>query len=93
MQQKRRGTPRETNWSYFPELTIGNRTLWPGDPVKLKGTRSKMYHFRSLLTNTDTGKQWAVLKGPVTMHGDGVERVVEIDRIVIPPRRRKRVKQ
>lgn len=91
MQHRKRGTPRETPFEYFPELTIGRRTLWPGDPVKLTRTRGKTYQFQSLRTDTRDGSQTVVVKGPVTMFGAGMEHVVDMDRIVLPPKRRKRV--
>ena len=90
MQKRKRLPAKPTRWEYFPELTIGRRTLWPGDHVKLTRTRGKTFQFQSLRTDKETGHQTVVVKGPVTIHGAGMERVVEIDRIVIPPRRRRR---
>lgn len=87
---KRKPTkPRETPFERFPELTIGNRTIVPGDPVKVRYKRG-VWTFQALVTNKETGSQWVDVLSPATMHGPGSTHAVRLEAVSPVPRRRRR---
>lgn len=81
--------PRETPFEYFPELTIGNRTLHPGDPVRVHYRRG-VWTFSAVVTNTETGAQWVDVYSPGTLHGPGSKHAVKVEHVRPAPRKRRK---
>jgi hypothetical protein len=49
---------RETKFERSYELQIGNRTLVPGEVIKINGEHGAKFKFISLVTNKETGSSW-----------------------------------
>ena len=49
---------RETKFERSYELTIGGRTILPGEIIKVNGEHGSKFKFISLVTNKETGAFW-----------------------------------
>ena len=49
---------KETKFERVYELQVGNRTVLPGEIVKIIGEHGAKFKFVSLVTNKETGSTW-----------------------------------
>jgi hypothetical protein len=48
----------ETIYQRTFEITVGNRTILPGDLIKINGEYGGRFKFHSLVLNKETGAEW-----------------------------------
>jgi hypothetical protein len=87
MIHRKSSTVRETKFERSYELAIGEKTILPGEIIKVSGEHGAKFKFISVVTNKETGTFW-VDCFEITGSQVGAFRSFSVNRIKTIPKKR-----